>query len=106
MRPALPLMNFVLNYEYITQNLCENRDRPELSCHGKCYLAKEISKTEKQQRTDNTSKISSLDVFIVKDMMDAALELPSVNPDQMQFSRYRNHYRSDFNAEIFHPPLI
>ncbi len=106
MRPALPLMNFVVNYDYIAQNLCENRDRPELSCHGKCYLAKEIAKTEKQQSTDNSVKISSLDIFIVKDIMDATMILLPENPDQVRFSSYRNDYHSDFNADIFHPPLV
>jgi len=106
MRPALPLMNFALNYDYIVQNLCENSNRPELSCHGKCYLAKELSTTEKQQRTDHSVKISSLDIFIVKDIMDAERSENSGDLYRLAFSDYRNDYRYHFSFDIFHPPLI
>lgn len=106
MRPALPMMNFALNYDDIVQNLCENRNRPELSCHGKCYLAKELSKTEKQQRTDYSVKISSLDIFIVKDIMNAEPSVLSDNHYLLAFSDYRNDYRYHFSFDIFHPPLI
>lgn len=37
-------LDFELNKEYIIQNLCENRFKPELKCNGKCYLAKQLHK--------------------------------------------------------------
>lgn len=34
---------YQLNYEYYSQELCENKDQPELHCDGKCMLAKQLA---------------------------------------------------------------
>lgn len=41
-RPVLPYVEYVLNYEYISEVLCINQDKPELECDGKCYLRKQV----------------------------------------------------------------
>lgn len=41
-KPTLPLLDFVANYQYIKNKLCENKDKPEMHCNGKCYLMKEL----------------------------------------------------------------
>lgn len=53
-QPMYPILDYLLNYDYITQQLCENRDKPVLACNGKCYLAESIvtqksSTSEKEQ---------------------------------------------------------
>lgn len=65
--PIMPVYNHVVNYDYIVENLCENKDKPELSCKGKCFLKKELSKTEKQT-TQTTAKTIALDIFIPNDI--------------------------------------
>ena len=44
-RPILPVIDYALNYDYIAERLCENKNKPILACYGKCYLAKEVQKT-------------------------------------------------------------
>ncbi len=34
------------NRQYIAANLCENRDKPQLKCCGKCYLRKQLKKAD------------------------------------------------------------
>ena len=41
-QPALPVLDYLLNYDYIVTELCENRDKPILTCNGKCYLEKQV----------------------------------------------------------------
>lgn len=41
-RPILPYAEYILNYEYISEVLCINQDKPELECDGKCYLKSQI----------------------------------------------------------------
>lgn len=41
-QPALPLIEYFVNYDYITSKLCENIDKPILTCNGKCYLEKQV----------------------------------------------------------------
>ena len=43
-KPLWPLAEYAVNYDYIVENLCENRDTPSLNCDGKCYLAKQLAK--------------------------------------------------------------
>jgi hypothetical protein len=43
---AIPYINYIAFKDIIVKNLCENRDRPELGCQGKCYLDKQIKKSK------------------------------------------------------------
>ena len=54
------IMSFELNREYIIKNLCENRDRPQLHCDGKCFLAKKLAAQQKQQDKETADRIHNL----------------------------------------------
>ena len=54
LRPIQPYVEYVLNQDYIAEFLCVNKDKPELKCHGKCHLAKQIEK----QNQDPVSALS------------------------------------------------
>jgi len=41
-QPALPIIEYFVNYDYIASELCENKDKPILTCNGKCYLEKQV----------------------------------------------------------------
>ncbi|MEZ4971067.1 MAG: hypothetical protein R2814_15665 [Flavobacteriaceae bacterium] len=43
-KPLWPIAEYAINFDYIVENLCENRDTPSLHCDGKCYLAKQLAK--------------------------------------------------------------
>jgi hypothetical protein len=42
--PAVPVLEYLINYNYIANELCENKDKPVLTCNGKCYLADQVEK--------------------------------------------------------------
>ena len=48
-KPLWPVMEYVVNYDYIANVLCENKDKPQLQCNGKCYLAKQLKKAQREQ---------------------------------------------------------
>lgn len=103
-RPIMPVYNYIVNYEYIVENLCENKDKPELSCNGKCYLAKELSKTEKQS-TQTVAKINTIDIFVPNDILSFE-NRSEYNPVTEFISEYINLYNSRYIFTIFHPPLF
>lgn len=35
-----------VNKTYISQQLCENRNNPQMHCNGHCYLSKQLQKAE------------------------------------------------------------
>jgi|TARA_R100000479_G_scaffold34767_1_gene15122 hypothetical protein len=43
LKPFWPVVDYVVNYDYIVNFICENRDKPELQCNGTCYLTKELA---------------------------------------------------------------
>ena len=43
-QPALPVLEYLINYDYIVNELCENREKPILTCNGKCYLGDQVEK--------------------------------------------------------------
>lgn len=52
-RPLLPFLDYFVNYEYISEVLCINKNKPMSTCNGKCYLSqqlKEAQETEKQNK--------------------------------------------------------
>jgi hypothetical protein len=44
LKPISPIIGYYINYDYIVNVLCENKDKPIMKCNGKCHLAKEIKK--------------------------------------------------------------
>ena len=53
-QPALPVLEYVINYDYIVNELCENRDKPVMSCNGVCYLGDQV---EKQLNLDHKDQV-------------------------------------------------
>jgi hypothetical protein len=46
---------FYINQSYIAQNLCENRDKPQLQCNGHCQLSKKL-KDEQRKEQENPER--------------------------------------------------
>ena len=105
-RPVLPLVNYAVNYDYIVKNLCENRGVPQSTCKGKCYVEKELAKTEKQSNTSQTVKIAGLDVFISNEILSFPNKKDPEPLGKAPASDYFDSYSTDYFSRIFHPPLV
>ncbi|WP_404986283.1 hypothetical protein ACI513_04010 [Chryseobacterium sp. M5] len=108
LRPILPLINYAVNYDFIVENLCENKDKPELMCNGKCYVSKELSKNNNEQTTQNGQKISvpTIDIFLVtEDFKFINSEFKNSHRQSIS-TFYTDFYNSQHQSKIFHPPLI
>lgn len=44
------LIWFLSNQSYIAHNLCVNRNKPELSCNGKCILMQRLQAADEERR--------------------------------------------------------
>ncbi len=40
---------FQVQQDYIASNFCVNQDRPQLMCHGKCVLSKQLKQSQEQE---------------------------------------------------------
>jgi len=94
---------FELNQNYIASKLCENRDRPEMNCNGKCYLAKKIKQAEekeKKQEQDGQKK-SLQESFLVKSL--SADVIFSFELNQEQFLGRAGELPTS-SSDVLHPP--
>jgi len=105
LRPALPFIEYSLRKDYIAKYLCENRNKPNCCCKGKCYLRKQIAKhTESNDANDRNNNKRSSDNEIkeyLPDEVSSSRQLRStvsLKPYQYGF------YSFDPLVMIFVPP--
>ncbi|HEU0065442.1 MAG TPA: hypothetical protein VFQ58_10435, partial [Flavisolibacter sp.] len=65
---ALVVFHFYVYQSYISQNLCENRDKPLRKCCGKCQLRKKLNQEERNKpsfslQLDESDYISDAQTF-------------------------------------------
>ncbi|WP_326981934.1 hypothetical protein VUJ46_17105 [Chryseobacterium sp. MYb264] len=105
LRPVLPLINYAVNYDYIVKNLCENRNIPQSTCKGKCYVEKELAKSEKQSNNTQNIKIAGLDVFLSNEILSFSTKIQTEVPEKHPNSFKEHFFVSEYFNRIFHPPL-
>jgi hypothetical protein len=97
-------LNFYANQTYIAHNLCENRNKPEVHCNGKCQLQKKLNqeaskdKQNPERRNDNSSEVISSKTFF------ATLDVPFTIIIKKQFSFVLTATPVDQSLSFFHPP--
>ena len=107
LRPVMPLIDYTVNYSYITKNLCENRAKKEMGCNGKCYLAKELSKSSQNSGKQDTIKLSVFsELFTVRDIFNVRNDVNFTLDNLKQNSYLSSFYDFSLNSRIFHPPLV
>lgn len=107
-RPVLPLIDYAVNYDYISEKLCENKNKPQLLCNGKCYLVKELAKTSESIPKQNNLKISSgfTDVFLTDQIFTFNFPRKYFTEQIEPSSFYNSFYHFLACSDVFHPPLI
>ncbi len=96
-KPLWPVVEYVVNYDYIVNELCENRAKPESHCNGKCYLAKQLGE-ESQKEKNPFSNNSELQHFIINEAI-AEFTFP-------QRAAFVEAVKITFSAEIFHSQYL
>ena len=105
--PAVPVIDYLINKDYIAKNLCINKDKPKSCCKGKCHMVKQLLKTN--QNTEKDSKNTSSRVQL-KDMNEFVISKSVSFSPQVVFNKYltSNILPSDQLAcsAIFVPPKL
>ncbi|MEY8758608.1 hypothetical protein [Chryseobacterium tongliaoense] len=107
-RPLIPIMEYAADYDYIANVLCINKSRPELHCNGKCYLSKELAKTNDTESSPlNKIKNSGqkiLDIYILPEITEIQ------NTGNLSFLNFIFTYKTDYSflflKHIFRPPVF
>ena len=102
-RPIFPVVDYVINQNYISEFLCINKEKPELQCEGKCYLMQMLQEQEKKRHQD-FPKINMEDYPIG---FVEFLDCPAGNKNSgfsTNIPEYFDLYDFLFIATNFHPP--
>ncbi len=99
----IPHLEYQINKKYIAENLCENRNKPEMHCNGKCHLKKQIKKAAERepQTPTNIGSIKSNDTYFVE---TADVVTHSFSEQPAAWVPYSNLYSFEYSSDIFAPP--
>ena len=104
-RPLVPIMEYYANYDYIANVLCENRDKPYLECNGKCYLEKQLNKTNHNNH-DHKSTIPQIDFekYPVSPVEQFSCTLKNFNENYTHRFFVNKYTSQDFYISLLKPP--
>lgn len=107
-KPFVPIVEYWVNYDYIVSELCENKEKPELQCNGKCYLSKEIAKNQTEDSTENKpSFLPDFGIYFFKKNDNFNLFLMQNHQEKACFSvYYNNFYKFLYFSSVFRPPIF
>jgi hypothetical protein len=104
-------IHFYSNQKEIVALECENKNRPELHCNGKCFLAKKLRladenlQTKKDQQSHSLQKIKALEDSDVTISLFNPIEIASLILDvNIPAINHIDLYVFDPCPSIFHPP--
>lgn len=108
LKPVLPVLEYVVFYDYIKNELCENKDQQELGCNGQCHLSKELSKAADTTTDGKTKSVVSIEsnVIFCQDI-NFEFQVPKQHVGEIQFTHYYSNFYSFTKLNtIFHPPSV
>jgi len=85
--------------------LCENKDKPELACNGKCQLKKVAESQDKNQNTPESIVDFKQLIFYPNEITDFAF-LNIIISKKQQPTSYLNLYTFSKSYDYFHPPRV
>jgi len=109
LKPIFPVIEYGVNYDYISKVLCENKAKPMMHCNGKCHLMKELAKaaeTDNPKSSDKKENTPIQEVLFFKEINTFSIVSFDFETKTKINTSYLNWY-SYLNANSeFHPPTI
>jgi len=106
-KPVFPVLSYVVNYDYIIKELCENKSKPELECNGKCHLKAELAKASKENAPTSRElkNIVILDLLFLETISEIKFNRIYVEKHKVSIAYSRLYFRLH-STGIFHPPTV
>ena len=90
------------NQDYISSEICINREKPQLHCNGKCYLMKKLKQAEQKEKNRDREEHRTLNQqgIVTEKLTFSAYSATAVQEYSSEI-RFRLPL---FAADIFQPP--
>ncbi len=108
LKPFIPFVEYVVNYEYISKVLCVNKEKPIIGCDGKCYLMSQLAKSSEEEKPISDKKliVKEVEVLFFQEIEAVSISQPLVAFMNELNSKYSNLYSFLECSTSFHPPSI
>lgn len=110
LKPVLPVIDYIVNYEYISTVLCENKDKPELKCCGKCHLKKELANASEGEKPNSSDKKDNskqeVEILFFQEIKSFVVEQIYFHTKNSIGDNYTNLYFRIVSCSVFHPPTV
>jgi hypothetical protein len=95
-------LNYEVNKDYISNVLCENKEKKELHCEGKCHLKKELQKEDKKESTPTGSSKEKVEITLFNENIpEFSLQIETIKEYLIS---YITLLPQNCSISVFHPP--
>lgn len=104
----LVVVEYNINKDFISKNLCINKVKPKMHCNGKCQMMKRLAEEEKQNSSNNTNNSSKTKVqeLVFSDEMNQ-LTFPLLTYITLSYNEEPPVLKHNSPvSSIFHPPTL
>ena len=108
-KPVFPVLEYVINYDYIVNELCENKAKPELHCNGKCHLTTELANAATDDAPNSSEKkvvSQQYELVYFQEIEMITFSSHYVNLKLQIDNSYSNNYQHLGTDGTFHPPTV
>ena len=97
-----------INLDYIIENFCINKEKPELKCNGKCHLAKQLQVVSKNDKNSDIVVNISASFYPIyfSEYQNVLFKTPFFINDVTPSSIYKDNYIFTFVSNHFKPPTV
>ena len=108
-KPIFPVVEYVVNYEYISKVLCENKAKPKMKCNGKCHLMKELAKAsdaENPKSSDKKGTVQLTEVLFFEEIKSFKINTIYSSNIKKANTNYSDLYFYLNSDAAFRPPIF
>ena len=98
LKPFMPYIGYQINKAYIAEALCENRDKPQMHCDGKCYLSKQLKKANDLNTSPEQVPAPKIDLDKLPSVL---LKYHSINLSRPKISLMQYQEYTFFTPEFY-----
>jgi len=101
---VVTVARFYAEKDYIAKNLCENKDKPQMHCEGKCCLKKKLAKQGREQAPTRSNQKDEqvLNLYYAADHVAVVHFLPV--RVLTKFFNFDDLNTIGIAHSVFHPP--
>ena len=104
-KPVIPLLEYVVFYDYIKNELCVNKENKAMGCNGKCHLKKELARASEQDKNASHNFSVESNVVFYQDFHDFSIVYTLLIATKPHNFYYNNLYSQSFYKVLIKPPV-